>query len=133
MTGQPLLHRLQIGSGIVMPDEREQLVEFVRAGIGIGGLDGMRTGGQRFQFLRGGAHQPARPVPQVHEPLEEPQAKYLRGGVKPFTVGIAVRHREAIAPLPDAQHILRQADIPLDRCDGELGFLHFVLDNRLTP
>ena len=59
-------------------------------------------------------------------------AKHLRGGVEPFTVGIAVRHRKPIAPLPDAQHILRQADIPLDRRNGELGFFHFVLDNRLT-
>ena len=48
--GCELLHRLQVGSGVVLPDQRDQSVQSTRPCIGIGGRGAVGTGRQHFQF-----------------------------------------------------------------------------------
>src|SRR6266536_812868 len=76
----------------------------------------------------------ARPQPGIHQSLDGAKLGELVGGVLTLGVLIASRVRETVAPLPDAQHILRQPRLALYRADVEacLRILHtgrFVQDN----
>jgi len=68
----------------------------------------------------------ARPQPGIHQSLDGAKLGELVGGVLTFGVLVASRVGETVAALPDAQHVLRQPRLALDRADVEacLRILH---------
>jgi hypothetical protein len=56
-----------------------------------------------------------RPPALVHQAFDQPQPCHLVGRIDALTEGIAQRLGEAVAPLPDAQGFLADADVAFQR------------------
>ena len=61
----------------------------------------------------------ARPVSGVEQALDQPQLRHLLLRIQPFAARRAHRLREAVAPLPDPQRVLRQPDLVGNRADAD--------------
>jgi hypothetical protein len=75
---------------------------------------------ERVQLFERLPNQLPRPQPGVHQSLDRAKARELLGRVLALGVFVAARTRKAVAPLPDAEHILRQSRFPLDGADVEV-------------
>src|SRR5262249_29668239 len=88
--------------------------------------------GKRVQFIERLPDELAGPQAGVHQPLDGAQTRELVRGVLAFGVLVALGPRKAVAPPPDAQHVLGKPRFALDRADVEAWFLdfhvNFVLD-----
>src|SRR5690606_39006416 len=78
------------------------------------------------------SHQTPWAMPLVHQAFEQTQPFHLIEGIKAFSVRVALRLREAVAPLPYPQNILRQSHIAFNGGDIQTSFRHFVQDKQLT-
>src|SRR5262249_51248538 len=71
--------------------------------------------GQRVQSLQRVPDELAGSQAGVHQTLDGAQTRELVRGVLALGVLVAFGPRKAVAPLPDAQHVLRKACFALDR------------------
>jgi hypothetical protein len=100
-------------------DERRQvLARLVRLSVFLGANVGLTTA-QVLQHLHGLRHDAPRPVPLVHQTLDDAQLFHLRHRVDTLAMDIPFRHRKTIATLPDPQRVFANAGIAFDRCNRQ--------------
>ena len=114
-------HQVTQGLGIVLPDRghenhpiehggRVQLARW-RYGARPGGV------GQALEVGRRHGHDAPGPVTGIEQALDRAQALDLVEGVAALTRHVADWHRKTVAALPDAQGVLAQPGISLDRAN----------------
>jgi hypothetical protein len=74
---------------------------------------------QPLKFRHREPDHPARAVAAVEQALDDAQLVDLLGRIGPLAEGVALGHGVAVAPLPDAQRVLAEAGLALDRGDRQ--------------